>query len=387
MTAITTDEPARLGALVGKTGVGALVVGHCAGMIDLIALPVWIGALITHYGLSPQQAGGLATLFLLGVVLASVATSRVFQRIMRRPAAAAGFAVAAFCFLTAARTGDYRMLMVLHGVGGMATGVALSLVHGSMGRTANPHRMFAIAGMALGLFGLVFMGVVPNLILAKGGPIVFLCFGVVMIVAAIVSALAFPDTGRDEPAVIAKRKALPLAVFAVIAGVSLMTFNQAMIFSFVEVIGKVRGFAPEVVIGVLIALGLVNFLFPAPLAAFLQNRIAARTVVRVGPVVQAALALSITFATALAVWAPSAAFFVAVLIFTHTFAFGLLARMDPSGRAVAATPAMVMTGSAFGPIIGGILIQNWSPQALGYVAIGIAALAFIAFAHGSKGTT
>ncbi len=41
-----------------------LMVAHCAGMVDLVALPVWVGALIAQYKFAPQQAGGLATLFL-----------------------------------------------------------------------------------------------------------------------------------------------------------------------------------------------------------------------------------------------------------------------------------------------------------------------------------
>jgi predicted MFS family arabinose efflux permease len=64
-----------------------------------------------------------------------------------------------------------------------------------------------------------------------------------------------------------------------------------------------------------------------------------------------------------------------VMIFTHTFAFGLLARLDPSGRAVAATPAMLMIGSAIGPIFGGTLVK-----AFGYGSIGMAALAIDAIA-------
>ena len=44
----------------------ALIVAHCAGMVDLVALPVWVGTLIQYYKLDPQQAGGLATLFLIG---------------------------------------------------------------------------------------------------------------------------------------------------------------------------------------------------------------------------------------------------------------------------------------------------------------------------------
>ena len=46
-----------------------LIVAHCAGMVDLVALPVWVGTLIQHHKLDPQQAGGLATLFLIGASL------------------------------------------------------------------------------------------------------------------------------------------------------------------------------------------------------------------------------------------------------------------------------------------------------------------------------
>jgi MFS family permease len=62
----------------------ALMIGHCAGMIDLVAIPVWVGALIGRYGFSPQQAGGLATLFLLGAVASSLVFAPHFNRIDAR---------------------------------------------------------------------------------------------------------------------------------------------------------------------------------------------------------------------------------------------------------------------------------------------------------------
>ena len=31
----------------------ALMVAHCAGMVDLVALPVWVGALIAQYDSRP----------------------------------------------------------------------------------------------------------------------------------------------------------------------------------------------------------------------------------------------------------------------------------------------------------------------------------------------
>ena len=40
-----------------RRGRAALMVAHCAGMVDLVALPVWVGTLISHYRFDPQQAG------------------------------------------------------------------------------------------------------------------------------------------------------------------------------------------------------------------------------------------------------------------------------------------------------------------------------------------
>lgn len=54
-----------------------LVIGHCAGTIDVVALPVWIGiAMIGRIGLDSQRSGGLATLFLISVVASGLFFAR-----------------------------------------------------------------------------------------------------------------------------------------------------------------------------------------------------------------------------------------------------------------------------------------------------------------------
>jgi MFS family permease len=73
--------------------------------------------------------------------------------------------------------------------------------------------------------------------------------------------------------------------------------------------------------------------------------------------------------------------FAAVMIFTHTFAFGLLAQLDRSGRAMAATPAMLMTGAAIGPILGGTLVKAFGYGSLGAAALLIGAVAVFCFSR------
>ncbi|WP_022982093.1 hypothetical protein, partial [Ideonella sp. B508-1] len=263
---------------------------------------------------------------------------------------------------------------------GLAAGAPLSVTHGTVGRSAHPHRLFALVGMALGVFAILFLGATPPGVQALGGWLLFAVFAGVMAVAAAVSALAFPAPEAGVPRGPDLRAPLPRVVWAGIFGVSAMALVQSMIFSFLERVGADRGFGLAAVTGVLVALGVVN-LSPAVLAAALERRLPAHWVLRGGPVVQGGLALVIVNAQSFAPYAAAASVFAAVMIFTHTFAFGTLARLDPSGRALAATPAMLMAGSALGPIVGGTLVQWHGYPALGWATTAVGLVALLCFAR------
>lgn len=360
---MTTRIESRAGRL-------ALMVAHCAGMVDLVALPVWVGTLVGRYGLDPQRAGLLATLFLAAAVLASVLLAPRIQRLPARAVSSTGFGVAALGFGLVATTTDYLSMAALHALSGLAAGAALSVTHGTIARSSHPHRLFAVVGIALGVFAVVFLGAMPPLVAAVGGPVLFVAFAGVMAVAAVLCALWFPAVEAPAATAVAAARPGPISrpVWAGIAGIAGMALVQAMVFSFLERVGADRGFGLAAVTGVLVALGIVN-LFPAVLAALLERRWSARRVLLAGPVLQAVLAATIMTSTAFVPYALAASVFAAVMIFTHTFAFGLLARLDPSGRAMAATPAIMMTGAAIGPILGGTLVRS-----AGYGSLAIAAL-------------
>lgn len=366
-------------------GRAALMVAHCAGMVDLVALPLWVGTLIGRYGFDPQQAGGLATLFLAAAVVASATLAPRFGRLPRRAVAAAGFGLAALAFFGASLSQDFAALALLHALAGLASGAGLSVTHGTIARSGNPHRLFAIVGIALGVFAIAFFAVVPALLAALGGPALFHVFAAVMAVAALVALFAFPSAdaapaGPAAPSTELAAAPMPRAVWFGIAGIACMGLVQAMTFAFLERVGSDRGFGAAAVTGVLVALSLVN-LFPAALAALLEKRWSARAVLLAGPVLQALLVALIMQSTVFAPYAAAASVFAAVMIFTHTFGFGLLARLEPSGRALAATPAMMMTGAAIGPILGGTLVKAFGYGSLAVAAAAIAALAVACFSR------
>lgn len=359
-----------------------LTVAHCAGMVDLVALPVWVGTLISHYGLDAQQAGGLATLFLVGAVASSLFFAPRFNRINGRLSAVLGFGLCAGVLLLLSTTHDFLAMAALHALAGATAGCGLSFTHGTIGRSVNPHRLFAIVGIGMGFFGIAFLGLTPQIVAAVGGKALFWVFAGVMALAALASAIGFPVADRLGPeAIVAgrvKTAGIDPAVWFVVFGVACMALVQSMMFSFVERIGADRGFGFQAVSGVLIGIGVINLL-PSPLAVMLQRRLTARSVVMAGPMVQAVLALLITQSAHFPAYAVGTVMFVSVMIFTHNFAFGLLASLDPSGRAVAATPAMLMVGAAIGPVLGGTLVKH----AGGYGSLGIAAVVVAALAVAS----
>ena len=357
----------------------ALMVAHCAGMVDLVALPVWVGALIADYKFDPPHAGGLATLFLTGAVLSSLFFASQFNRMKRRPAAAIGFALAAAAFMMASRVADFGALAALHFLAGASAACGLSFTHGTIAHSRNPHRLFALVNLALGVFAILFLGATPNLIAQFGGSTLFVVFAALMALAAIACALAFPAARtKNEEDILSEVGHIHSTVWYGVAGVSCMALTQAMMFSFLERIGLDRGYGAAAVTGVLITLGFVN-LAPAPLAAFLEKKLSPRKVLVAGPILQALIVLAITLSNGYLGYAVPAVFFAAVMIFTHTFAFGVLSKLDPTARALAGTPAMLMIGAAIGPILGGVLVQAFGYPALGGAAVIIAAGAVTLF--------
>jgi predicted MFS family arabinose efflux permease len=328
-----------------------------------------------------MQAGLLASLFLGGAVLASAVLAPYFNPDTARWQAAIGFSLSALLFTVAAQTSHYLLLAALHAACGITTGMSLSVTHGTIARGSNPHRGFALVGIALGVFAILFLGAAPPIVASLGGPVLFYLFAGVMAVGALACALAFPRPASDGlPRVTQPRQPVPRQIWYGIVGIACMGLVQSMTFSFLERVGSDRGFGLNAVTGVLIALGFVNLL-PAPLAALLEKRLPARTVLMAGPLVQALLVVVIMSSVHFAPYAAAASVFAAVMIFTHTFAFGLMARLDRSGRAMAATPAMLMTGAAIGPILGGTLVQGWGYASLGPVTLVLGVAASLCFSR------
>lgn len=371
----------------GLKGRTSLVLCHCAGMIDIVALPVWVGiVLIGQYGFDPQRAGMLATLFLAAVVLSSLLISPRVHLIQGTAFVPASFGVAAIAFFALSTTKGYGTMALLHALGGLAVGCGLSITHSTVGASANPHRLIAIAFTALSVLSFGFLGGVPQLVSAKGGSVLFLVLGSIMLVAALFALIGFP-VKESVPALNNQQGAhtpLSRGVWFAMVGTSLMTLSHSMMLSYMERVGDAHGFSKHLVLSVLLAVGIVN-LFPGPLAAIFERKISARAVMIAGPALQGILGLTLTQSSQFETYAFASAVFPAVMIFTHTFVFAFLAHHDSSTRAVAATPVITMTGSAIGPMLGGVVAHNFGYTNIGWTVAAVATIGVLCFLQAAQG--
>lgn len=358
-----------------------LMSAHCAGMVDLVALPIWIGVLVSFYHFDFQNAGLLVTLFLLGVTLASCIFSPKFNRLQIRKWVIAGYGCAFLIFLLCFFQTSFLLFVALHFLAGMSVGTSLSLTHGTVGKSRNPHRLFALLGMALGVFSIVFMAGATQILQHYRGAYFFLVLALVMGCASVATFIFFPKNIISNTLTDHIHKTvgkLSLNTWLVIFGVSLLSMTQALVLSFFERVGTFRGFSAKQIATALVVYTIVS-LIPAPVAAFLQKRVNKFVVICFGPVLQAISALCIYQTHQFIVFTIFGSCMIFSILFIHTFAFGLLAELDPSGRAVSATPAMLMFGSAVGPLMGGALVKFWGFEAIGYMAVVLVALQIILF--------
>jgi predicted MFS family arabinose efflux permease len=363
---------------ITKSGKAALLVGHCAGMVDMVGLPIWVGTLIGWYKLDPQLAGLLVSCFLGGQVISSIVLAPLVTRIPAVAVAVGGFAVAGLSFLGVSQFTDYPTMLALHLVGGLGAGCSLSVTHGMIGRSANPHRLFATAGFALSVFGLLLLGGGTKLVAVQGGAALFLLFAGVMLLAVLAALAAFPQGNAGAGGERSAPSSLLPQVWFGMAGMAVFAIGQAAIFSFVQRIGLDRGYGVDTVSAALATVGIVA-LCPAPLAGWLQHRLRAEQVIVAGPVLHAAVAVSVTHTESVALYVLLISLLLAATLFIHIFLFGLLARLDPTGRAVAATPAMLMIGAAIGPMLGGTAVKFAGYPALGITVACIGAVAAALF--------
>lgn len=347
-----------------------LMTAHVAGMIDFVALPIWVGVLMPYYHLNPQAAGALVTLFLAGIVVSNLVFGPKLNKVNARIVTPIGYSIAAAAFMALSFVDSYLLMAILHMVAGIGAGCGLTFTHGTIGKSKNPHRLFGIMGLGMGIFGILYFGFVPRLITEFGASVFFRIFSGLMVIATIATAVAFPTVivKADENIQVLPVKKIPKVIWIAIVGMIFMSITHATVFSFVERIGFQNNFSQEQIYTLFLALGTITII-PSIISFFVQDKFNPFNVIILGPIIQLAAILVVTNLKIFEAFSIATALMPCIFIFTHIFFFGLLSKLETSGRAASFTPSILMIGSAIGPILGGTFAHLFNYQVLGFIAM------------------
>jgi predicted MFS family arabinose efflux permease len=161
-------------------------------------------------------------------------------------------------------------------------------------------------------------------------------------------------------------------------GLGGLMLAQIAVYSFVERIGVWRGFTAAAVSAVLLGAALGSLVAPV-LAGTLQRRWPALAVAFVAPLAHGGASFVITHAPSYWPYALATGAAVFMIQFIQVFIFALIARLDTSGWAPAATPAVLMMGAAAGPLLGGTVTAQWGFPAVGTIAAALALACSLSF--------
>ncbi|MHC4137633.1 MAG: MFS transporter [Planctomycetota bacterium] len=347
-----------------------LAVAFAAANLSPYLTPLVLGAASDSLGLSPDQAGLLATLEFLGLGLASLLVATSVHRLDRRRLTLAGLALAAAGHLLAALVDSYAVMLPVRFTVGVGEGVVLAATNATIAVAAGAARVYARCILTTILAASVGYAVCPTAIASWGHRGAHGCVAVVLLLALLFIARG-PHSARTP---VRERNGGSAIVGWLLGMTLLVTLSDALVWPFAERIGRSLGIEGET----------LGWLLGGSLAAGLVGAGAAeRLGTRFGYVRPLLLGL---WGTALAGWgmanagAPATLFATTVaknvtILFFFPYLLGVAAAVDRTGRTAAAVTGTMPLGVAAGPWLGGLVVEAAGFSALGWGGLGGALLA------------
>lgn len=361
MTTTSSPPPTGLASLTGRvvlSFVGTWVIALMAANL----VPVLIAAMVQDLGVDIATAGALATGMTAGSALAMFVTNRYVARADRPRLGRIGLILMIIGYGLPAVVLTVPTVMgglILGGVGAgimIATGtaaasstrnpdrtVATIMIINRVGATAllaiapifhNDLRTVLIVIAALGVFGLLFAGGLPNL----------------------------PGRGAEGASAGAPVARTAFTATAIVLAISmcLWSLTEDMVYSMTSVLADQAGVAPEVA-GTLLAGkvfgGLVGALIAPLMLRWIGRSWSLVALIAVSTVTKFIMITSgsaLAYGVSILVWGTA---YGALLVLVT----GLAAVMDVTGRTGVLVFGLYIAGVAFGPLIGGQLVGVLSP--------------------------
>lgn len=358
MTGNSPNEPIR-----DKKAIAAGVILYMLAPVGMSLLPLLVGAASDHLGLTPQEAGLLATADYAGITVAAVFAAIYIRRISWRKMALAGILILIIANPLCLLADSLLSLVVLRFLTELGTGLIFSLAIVAIGDSYKPDRFFAFGiGLTVALSTGFFL-IIPGLIETYGLAAIFIAHALIaVLVLPILPWVPHEGSGPDESAAKPTASSLVPLALAMLA-FTLFTAAEGGVWAYLERLGNATGMSGQTV-GQVLAITQVASVLGAITASWLSTRFG-----RVLPLAGGIILFAI--GSAIFLGETSSSYIIAACITQFCYVFGvpylLLAcvELDPSRRYYVLTTGFKLGGMALGPaIISGFLMEgSYAPVA------------------------
>lgn len=329
------------------------------GPAAIILMPMIVGGVVDDYGFSEQQAGMLASMEGMGLVIASIFAAFWIRKFSWTKALFVGLLLAAALNIVSANLSDFTGLTVTRFLAGFMGGTVLAVAVVALGDNLEPDRAFGIAQLMQGVMMFVAFAAAPGLLAAYSVSGLFYMLAAASLLMML-SLFWFPDQGvirteTDEKST--QGNSNTLLLWLGLFSSFLFFINIFGFWAFIERIGQAVQL-PTATIGIALGasqLAAIGGALAAALASDRYGRNLPLVIVLVGQsLVLWALAGkfgAVTFFIGVGVF--QALFMVAV-----SYQMGAIAKIDIKGRYLVMMTAAQGLGAAFGPTIAAALIRS-----------------------------
>jgi predicted MFS family arabinose efflux permease len=360
----------------------AFAAAYGVGILNLLALPYLISAIMNDLKLDAAQAGFLMSAEFVFTMLASLIVAPAMGRAPRRTLALGGAIVVIAANLISASTTDIYWLAAIRCIAGIGAGLCLACGNASVASAKDPdqaagHMNFLFVGlMAIimivyadamgsnGLAGLYYAIAATNALM--------LLLIVFMPQKAIVHANAhhFEHGSKHQ-------NLFSVTAVCMMAAMFFFSMRDTMGWAFVEQVGVSVGYSGEE-LGKLFSLqSFIGLLGPLA-AAVIGKRFGMSTPVIIGIITTGAVSLGYVLGESskemytIAVMMISTTYFYALAYLT-----ALAAQLDREGRIAAASGAFLTLGIAVGPAFTGLLAESGGFTLVGWGIAGVVLLTLL----------
>jgi len=353
--------------------------------------PVLLRYFVVARGIGEAAAGLLLTVELIAIALVSGVIAHYFVRKHVRTMALTGAAVSVVASLATLFVSGYWMLITLRvivGLGAGATSIISNVVAANFRDPDKTYAQMTFGNLAFGSLIVAAYAPLKELVPAASPyAVLFIAAAVLAVLTAVVPRLPEFDRFDAEPSPQGAAHALrgtPRVRTVLLSTVGVIILvSSGIAWSLYGLIGRESGLSDAAVdsaIALSIFSSAVGLILPA---------LVGTTLTRVVPFCAGVVLMAASIATLMS--HPAATAFrvavcvnVASLYFVTPYLLGAAAAVDGGGRAAAYIGSTIFFGNAVSPLLAGLLIGRFNTDTIGWLVVGLFAIAAGLFIHADR---